>query len=259
MVDPIVSATITQRFRIANGLLWSARLFQKSLVSSLLLVLLCACTPFVGQVSTSTHLQVQSEPRACITYVAIGASDTFGTGTTDPTTQSWPVDLAHKIGPGVRLVNLGIPGIHTRDAFQMELPVALDAHPDVLTVWLAVNDLVDKVPVDQYQRDLDNLLILLQKGAPAARIAVANVPDLSLLPYFQGTDVQALHVAINAYNVAIRTVVGRHNVVLVDLYGQGDALTTHPGYVSGDGFHLSSSGYAQVAEVFYQTLKTHHI
>ena len=58
----------------------------------------------------------------------------------------------------MRLVNLGIPGIDVHEALELEVPVALDAHPDLITVWLAVNDLVDKVPLASYRDDLDTLL-----------------------------------------------------------------------------------------------------
>ncbi len=85
-----------------------------------------------------------------LTYVAIGASDTFGIGADDPQTENWPTDLAAKLGNGVQLINLGVPGITAHQAIKIELPVALDAHPDLVTIWLAVNDIIDNVPVASY-------------------------------------------------------------------------------------------------------------
>jgi lysophospholipase L1-like esterase len=206
---------------------------------------------------SGTHsLQVQQVPGARLTYVAIGASDTFGIGADDPQTESWPIDLSAALGKGVRLVNLGIPDILLRQALDVEVPVALDAHPNLVTVWLAVNDLANNVPISEYSHDLDLLLSRIQKGAPRARIAVANVPDLTLLPYFSADDPQTLFSQIQAYNSVIASIVKRHHAILVDVYRQWNELRNHPEYISNDGLHPSTLGYAQIAMLFYQALSS---
>src|SRR5579875_410966 len=177
-----------------------------------------------------------------LVYVAIGASDSFGFGTADPYADNWPIDLAHKLGPSVHLVNLGIPGIHLHQALRLELPIALDVHPDIVTIWLAVNDLADRVPVTAYARDLDLLLTRLQAGAPRARIAIANVPDLTLLPHFRSFDQDWLRSQIQLYNTAIADNVRKHHLILVDLSQQRYNLARHPEYVSDDGLHPSDIG-----------------
>ena len=90
-------------------------------------------------------------------------------------------------------------------------------------------------------------------------IALANIPDLTLLPRFRNLDqdtIQSLQSQVTAYNTSIADVVQRHHVVLVDLYKQWSLISNHPEYISSDGFHPSTAGYAQLAEIFYQTLKT---
>jgi len=209
--------------------------------------------------SLSNHLTVQQAAKARLTYVAIGASDTFGFGTEDPQTQSWPADLASKLDDGVRdsvrLVNLGIPGVLAHNAINVEVPVALDSHPDLITIWLAVNDLADNVPLDSYTHDLDRILSRLQAAAPHARIIVANVPDVTLLPHFQDDDAQALHTRIAAYNTVIASLVKRYHVLLVDLYQRWQELANHPEYISNDGFHPNAIGYSAIADIFYQVLQ----
>ena len=222
---------------------------------SLALPFLVGCGPFSGTQSASQgNIPLQQPPSARITYVAIGASDTFGQGADDPQTQSWPADLALLLGKDVRLVNLGVPGIHVQDALKVELPIVSDTHPNLITVWLAVNDLADQVPLDQYTQALNQLLDRLQSEAPHAQIAVANVPDVTLLPRFQSYDQQSLQQKIAAYNSVIASSVARHHVVLVDLYQQWQEIAAHPEYVSSDGFHPSTLGYARVAQIFYQNI-----
>jgi lysophospholipase L1-like esterase len=225
----------------------------------LLILLLCGCgsqaDPQRSINDTATGQQTSNQ----LTYVAIGASDTFGFGTSDPYTQNWATDLAGRLGPRYHLINLGIPGIVVHQALRVELPVALDAHPNLVTIWLAVNDIIDKVPVNNYAQDLDTLLGRLQSGAPHARIAVANVPDLILLPFFYhhtNFNAQLLQEQILAYNTVIANVVNRHHAILIDLSQYSDDLTSHPEYVSADGLHPTAAGYEQIAAIFYQVLSS---
>lgn len=225
-----------------------------------LLLLLCLCAfglSACGQNTSSVPTQgaQQAGQSADLTYVALGASDTFGTGTEDPYTQNWPTDLVGLLKQHVHLINLGIPGITLHDALTSELPIALDAHPALVTVWLAVNDLATQVPVANYTHDLNTLLSRLQAAAPHARIAVGNVPDLTSVPFFYGVNPVELHAQITTYNAAIAGVVRKHHVLLVDLSAQGYNLQTHPEYISSDGLHPNSLGYDKLAELFYQALR----
>ena len=225
---------------------------------SLCVFLLGGCSSMVpqhAQVSTAAAKGQQTQRQ--FVYVAMGASDTFGFGTADPYHQNWATDLAARLGSRYRLVNLGIPSIVVHEALTVELPVALDAHPDLVTIWLAVNDIIDRVPVDRYAQDLDTLVSRLQANAPHARIAVANVPDLALLPYFTHQDAivpQLLQAQVLAYNTAIADIVGRHHAILIDLSQHDYDLEHHPEYVSQDGLHPTATGYARLAALFYQAL-----
>jgi len=234
-------------------------------IVSTFLVLLCAIAFCVascgtlsnGQASTSppSHLILHQGPKARLTYVAIGASDTYGFGTDDPQTQSWPADLSTKLGNDVHLINLGIPGVHADRALNVEVPIALDSHPDIVTVWLAVNDLADNVSLANYTHNLDTILTRLQLLTPHTRIVVANVPDITFLPRFQTEDAQALHARIAAYNTIIASLVQKHHALLVDLYARWQDLANHPDYISNDGFHPNAFGYAAIATIFYQVLQ----
>lgn len=243
--------------RLCESARISTKVFNSLLCLLILSLPLAACALPFSSATTSTSLPLQTAPAAQLTYVAIGASDTFGTGTDDPDRQSWPVDLVNKLGPGARLINLGIPGIDVPDALNMELPVALDTHPDLVTVWLATNDVVDKVPLATYAHDLSSLLQQLHTADPHAEVLVANIPDLTLLPRFQQSDLKELSATVASYNAVISTAVEQNHAVLVDLYQQEQMLADHPEYISSDGFHPNALGYEQVATIFYQTYQKH--
>ena len=234
--------------------------FTKVLLAIMSLCLIIATLSACSQSRTVGHTGQSKASTArstsSLTYVAIGASETFGIGTDAPYTQNWALDLAMKLGLQVHFIDLGVPGILIHQALQVEVPVAIDAHPNIVTVWLGVNDILQKVPVSSYTQDLDLLLSRLQAAAPSARIAVANVPDLTLLPYFYSYDQQLLQTQVLTYNTAIASVVNRHHVILVDIYQRWQELSQHPEYISGDGLHPSDLGYARLAELFYEALQT---
>jgi lysophospholipase L1-like esterase len=210
-----------------------------------------------GQAGHSNTTTAKQNSDAPITYVAIGASETFGIGTDAPYSENWPTDLVSLLGPAhIHLINLGIPSILIHDALSLELPVAIDTHPDLVTIWLGINDIANDVPVNNYAHDLDTLLRRLQASSPHVRIAIANIPDLTLLPYFATFDQQMLRQQIQEYNTVIASIVQRHHVILVDLTQQGYNLQNHPEYISDDGLHLTDLGYRQLAKLFYEALKT---
>ncbi len=228
----------------------SARL--AALALSLCALLLNGCGKSAGSPLAHTSLQNQAHT---LTYVAIGASDTFGVGAGDPYTDNWPSQLTLLLKQPVHLINLGVPGMTIHTALSAELPVALDSHPDLVTVWLAVNDLATGVSVANYSHNLDTLLSRLQAVAPHARIAVGNVPDLTSVPFFSTYNPVTLRQEITAYNGAIAGIVGRYHAILVDLSGKGYNLQQFPQYISSDGLHPSSIGYLQIAELFYEALQ----
>ena len=210
----------------------------------LLLTLPCAALAAVMG-SACRGAEPQSAPRR-LTYVAIGASDSVGVGAGTPDQESWPAVLHRKLPAGSRLVNLGVSGSLIQQALDQQLPVAIDSDPDLVTVWLAVNDYGAKVPLPRYASDLDRMLQTL-RAETRATILVGNVPDLSQLPVAARFDLRD----IERWNKAIGELAQRHRAVLVDLRAAWNEVASHPEYISSDGFHPSTTGYQRIAEIFY--------
>jgi lysophospholipase L1-like esterase len=220
------------------------------LLALVLTLAIGACAPGgVGVGAPSALSRTPASPTYRLTYVAIGASDSFGIGTDDPDEQSWPSVLAVDLGPGVHLVNLGIPGATVVEAQRAELPIALAADPDIVTIWLAVNDLAAGVPLATYQQELAALITSVREGTQA-RIFVANLPDLTLLPYLSGRDLSALSALIARWNAAIAAACAAGGATLVDLYSGWRELASHPEYIASDGLHPSAIGAARLAQIF---------
>jgi lysophospholipase L1-like esterase len=187
-------------------------------------------------------------------YVAIGASDTVGVGASDPRTGSWPARVAARLPAGTDYVNLGVSGSLAAQASREQLPAAIGLRPQLVTVWLAVNDLNASVTATDYAASLRSVIAPLVSGT-TARVFVGSVPDLRPLPAYAGTDQAALLVRINAYNAAIAALASSFpgRVTVVDLFtGSGPLVNTMT--VSGDGFHPSDAGYGLIADRFVKAV-----
>lgn len=232
--------------------LLAARARRGGVVAALLAMLVLSACGNAGGTAGSAATNAPGAADAAryrLTYVAVGASDAFGIGTDDPDQQAWPTSLTQLLGDRVHLINLGIPGATVAQAQQTETPIALDAHPDIITVWLAVNDLADGVALPTYRAQLQALLASLV-GGTHARVYVGNVPDLTLLPHFADRDPAALSAQVRQWNDTIAGVCAATGATLVDLYAVSQGLTSNPDYISGDGFHPSAVGALHLATIF---------
>jgi lysophospholipase L1-like esterase len=201
-------------------------------------------------VTTSAPTASPSAVAAAFRYVAVGASDTVGVGASDPHTGSWPARLAARLPAGTEYLNLGVSGSIASQAAREQLPAAFAARPQLVTIWLAVNDLNANVSAADYATALRSVVAPLVSGT-TARIFVGDVPDLRSVPAYAGTDQTALLARIAAYNAAIAALAATfaERVTVVDLFtGSGPLVSTIT--VSADGFHPSDAGYALIADRF---------
>ena len=186
-----------------------------------------------------------------IKYVAIGASDTVGVGANDPAKGSWPALVAARLPAGSPpYTNLGVAGSLTLQAVSQQLPGAIAQRPNVVSVWLAVNDLNATIEPASFADSLRQIVDgLVQKTG--ATIFVGNVPDLRAVPVYAGADKARLLAGIQAYNDAIAAIAARNpdRVKVVDLF-TGSAALVSTGTVSQDGFHPSDEGYQLIADRF---------
>jgi acyl-CoA thioesterase-1 len=232
-----------------------------------LILILTACS-YVSPQSTSSNahsaqqiVAIQSTPiftpGGPVTYVALGASDAVGIGSNIPGSQGYVPLVAAHLPKGSHLINLGISGIQLHEALSQELPLALTTSPNLITIWLVANDFIDGVAYDNYLHDLNTLLQQLHVSTHA-RIVMANLPDLTLLPAYANeapSQKSQMIVAIQKWNKGIAQLAKKYGVALVDLFSQGSQITAHPEYISGDGFHPSPSGYVQLANYFWQVIE----
>ncbi|HEV2238040.1 MAG TPA: GDSL-type esterase/lipase family protein [Ktedonobacterales bacterium] len=204
-------------------------------------------------------------PLPTVRYVALGASDAVGYGADHPNTEGYVPLLIARLPHGASALNLGILGNTVHPALKNELPYALAAKPTLVTIWLVGNDFRNCVALADYQADLTTLLTTLH-AQTSAHVFIANLPDLTALPVFQNGAAQAgacwqgmsasqLRAAVIQWNAAIAAIAASQGAVLVDLYHSD--LAAHPEYIFRDGFHPSTAGYADLANIFWEQIQAH--
>jgi lysophospholipase L1-like esterase len=210
-------------------------------------------------------------------YVAIGASETVGAGGEEPLREAWPQVLFRTaLPPGAAFVNLAIPGTTVAGALQRELPYAIELRPDLVTIWLNVNDLVAGVTAERYERALSRLVSKLRAGG-VKEVLIANTPPLIHLPAYRSCrpnpppggppcfadealpaprEVSEL---VDRYNESIERVAAREGATVVDLHERARALLRAGAMrrlVSADGLHPSAAGHRDVAAAFAEALRS---
>ena len=231
---PTRRAAITSAVGVASGLVGAGA---------------AACAPWEASPPTTPGARLQRP----ITYVAMGASDAAGVGVDRPSVDGWVPVLGRLLPQPTRVVNLGIPGIRLREAAIVETEPALESKPNLITVWLVVNDILNSVTVDAYKGDLDALLTRL-KAETAAEIAVGNVPDAPDGSGYLGLPDGPRRQVASRWNGAIGEATSKHGVTLVDLWSKWP-LRANPRFIGPDGLHPTVAGYRALAQVFRDTLR----
>ena len=182
-------------------------------------------------------------------YLAIGASDAIGVGAT-PLTNGYVFQIADGLedaGADVQQVIVGIPGADLAviaPVAEAALQIGID--PDVVTLWVGANDIIDGVDPQDFEEDLDGLLD--QLDGTGAVVAIADIPDLTELPRFREDPVATVTEArIDAFNDAIHDQAEEHGILLVPLSEE----PVEDQFVSDvDGFHPNDAGHVRIAELF---------
>ena len=182
-------------------------------------------------------------------YLAIGASDAVGIGAT-PITNGYAFQIADGLDDAdtdVQSIILGIPGADLDTIAPVaEAVLRIGIDPDVVTIWVGANDIIDGVDPESFEEDLDGLLDRLDETG--AVVAMADIPDLTELPRFREQPIATVtETRVEAFNDAIHAQAEEHGVALVQLSDE----PVEDRFVSdADGFHPNDLGYARIADLF---------
>jgi acyl-CoA thioesterase-1 len=190
-------------------------------------------------------------PPVSLRYVALGDSYTIGTSV-EPRERFPDQLVAALAGHGVQVelvANLGVDGYTTANLIQRELPELESLAPDVVTLLIGVNDVVQRVPIADYEINAVTILDAVLLHVPADRIVVVAIPDYTVTPAggdFGSPDEQSA--AIAAANAVMERLATIRGVAWVDIWDISREAAAERSLVADDGLHPSGAQYARWVE-----------
>jgi lysophospholipase L1-like esterase len=186
---------------------------------------------------------VTAEPGVPVRYVALG--DSFTIGTSVAVAERWPDQLVARL-PRLDLVaNLGVNGFTSGDVVRVELPQLAALRPQVVTLLIGVNDVVQEIPEATYRRNVRLILDELVALVGADGVLLVTTPDYTVTPagadYGDPATQSALIRRNNAINGELATQRGIH---VVDVYDLSLRVASDRSLVATDGLHPSGAQYA---------------
>lgn len=184
-------------------------------------------------------------------YVALGDSYTIGTSV--EAVGRFPNQLAARLAatatPIELVANLGVNGYTTADLIRDELPALAGLRPEVVTLLIGVNDVVQGVPSSAYERNVVTILDTLLDHVPPDRIVTIAIPDYTVTP--AGADYgdpDDQHDAIVANNTIMARLAAARGIAFVDIFDISLLAAGDRSLVASDGLHPSASQYERWAE-----------
>lgn len=178
-------------------------------------------------------------------YLALGDSYTIGTGASDES-HAWPSIIAARLG--AELTNPAVNGFTTEDLIRQELPLFARLKPELVTVLIGVNDLVQGRSVDDYRRSLARIYDEVR----TARVVAVSIPTWSYVPAaadFGGAEhVERL---TGVFNEAAREEAGSRGFAWADLGPVSTSRVGSHGWIAPDRLHPGDAQYAAWAEVIW--------
>ncbi len=177
-------------------------------------------------------------------WVAIGDSFTEGLSDVDESGgfRGWADRLAELMAerdPNFRYANLAIRGKMMTEIIEEQVPLAIAAKPDLVTICAGGNDLI--VPgsdVDELAGQLEQAIVDVQ--AAGTEVLIFAGPDPKAMPM-----VRRVRAKVAIYNEHLHAIADRHGARIVDLWAMhvlGDARAW-----SDDRLHFSSEGHRRIA------------
>jgi acyl-CoA thioesterase-1 len=180
-------------------------------------------------------------------YVALGDSYTIGTSVAEA--ERWPNQLVVRVAELELVDNLGVNGFTSRDVIEVELPRLPALRPELVSLLVGVNDVVQRVPADTYRANVIDILAALEAQVGAGRIVVVTTPDYTVTPAGADYGDPAMQSAgIRANNEIITELASARGVAVVDIFDISLAAAADRSLVAEDGLHPSGAQYARWVE-----------
>ncbi len=192
-----------------------------------------------------------------IHYLALGDSYTIGTGTSTQG-RNFPSHLARKLeavtGARVELRNPAVNGYSSADLIRHELPELERFRPDLVTILIGANDLVQGVDEPSYRSRIGQIYDAVQMlGLPPGRVVALSIPDFSVVleaPTYG--DPAQIRVRIDRFNQVAADQASAHRFDYIDLSELSRSGAKRPGWIAADGLHPGDAQHEAWSQLIWQ-------
>ena len=193
-------------------------------------------------------------------YLALGDSYTIGTGASHPSV-NFPSLLARKLeactARPVDVRNPAVNGFTTGDLIHMELAELERFSPDLVSVLIGVNDLVDGDGQEEYRERLVRIYDAIARRVRTQGIAAISIPDFSVAPAAARFGAPAaLAQRVETFNRVAAEEASRHGFRYLDLVSVSRSGVEKSGWFAADELHPGDAQYAAWADWLWPQLKT---
>jgi acyl-CoA thioesterase-1 len=194
-----------------------------------------------------------------VRYLALGDSYTIGTGASSKS-HNYPSILSARLtkttGRKVDLTNPAVNGFTTLDLIAMELGYIDRLKPQLVSILIGVNDLVQGRTPDQFRTSLVKIYDVAGLELPAGRVAAISIPDWSAVPAAASYgDPAALRRLTDTFNAIAQQEAAERGFTWVDITAVSASAMGSPGWISSDDLHPGDAQYAAWAEVIWETVR----
>lgn len=181
-------------------------------------------------------------------YVALGDSYTIGTSVDEA--QRWPNQLVARLADAeaIELVgNLGINGYTSGDLIRDELPRAARLQPELVSVQIGVNDVVQGVPEERYAANVSEILDKVLMLVTAERAFAVATPDYTVTPHGAAYGIpERQRAGILHFNEILRRAAEARGIASVpQIFEVSREAGDDPAMVAVDGLHPSGAQYTR--------------
>ena len=190
----------------------------------------------------------------------MGDSYTIGTGASHES-RNFPSLLATQVqeasGRDVELVNPAVNGFTTIDLIAKELGYITDLKPDLVSVLIGVNDLVQGRSVEQYRESLVEIYdAIAATHLQSGRVAAASIPNWSIVPAARDFgDPARLRRLTEEFNAVAKLEAEARRFTWVDLTEVSSRGSGSAGWIASDDLHPGDVQYLAWAEEIWPRVR----
>jgi acyl-CoA thioesterase-1 len=192
-------------------------------------------------------------------YLALGDSYTIGTGASSHS-HNYPSILAARLseatGAKVAVTNPAVNGFTTQDLIDNELALVNRLKPQLVTIMIGVNDIVQGRSIESYGKSLATIYdaVAALELEPGMVIAIA-IPNWSVVPAAAGFgDRGRLRRLTDDFNGLAHAEAAKRGFVWVDITAVSTSGHGTPGWISSDQLHPGDIQYAAWADVIWEVV-----